>query len=133
MLHSRIKRVEELYQQELAKILAYEIRDPRVQMATATRVSVSKDLRDATVYVSLLGQEQEEAEEAIEALNAASGYIKHLLSERIVLKRLPHPRFKFDNSVEKAFEIYKVMDKIEPVDSQASNEHTPPGENESES
>jgi ribosome-binding factor A len=111
MLHSRMKRVEQEIQQELARILAYEMRDPRIQMVTPTHVSVSKDLREATVHVSFLNDDPESAEEAMNALEAGKGYIKRLLASRIVIKRLPDLHFRLDTSIGEAFELYKVLDK----------------------
>jgi ribosome-binding factor A len=131
MLHSRIKRVEELYQRELAQIMAYEMSDPRIKMVTATRVTISKDLRDATIFISVLSDDLEEQEQTVAALNAAKGYIKRVLASRIVLKRLPDPYFKLDHSVEKAFQLFKVMSQIQEEDA-AKGEDGPPGESESE-
>lgn len=112
MLHSRIKRVEDQYQKEIAKILAYDLRDPRIQMATPNHVKISKDLREAQVFVSVLPDDAESKAAAMEALESATGYIKRLLAKRLQLKRLPDPHFKLDESIGKAFEVYAVLDRI---------------------
>lgn len=115
MLHSRMKRVEEMIQQELAKILAYDLQDPRVRMASPSQVKVSKDLREAVVHISLLEDDPDVQAEAMEALESAKGYIKRLLADRVRLKRLPDPHFKLDTTCRDAFELFKVMDQVETL------------------
>ena len=111
MLHSRLKRVEQEIQHELARILAYEMRDPRILMVTPTHVKISKDLHEAVVHVSILNDDPESGAETMAALEAGKGYIKRLLAARIVIKRLPELHFKLDTSLSKAFELFKIMDK----------------------
>jgi ribosome-binding factor A len=112
MLHSRIKRVQEEYHHAVANILAYEIRDPRLEFASVTRVKISKDLREAVVYYSLLNDDAEAVEQAREALESARGYIKRLLASHIELKRLPDPRFVLDTTTRDAFHIFKLMQEV---------------------
>ncbi|HNY27093.1 MAG TPA: 30S ribosome-binding factor RbfA [Candidatus Sumerlaeota bacterium] len=112
MLHSRIKRVEEEYHHAVANILAYEIRDPRLEFASVTRVKISKDLREAVVYYSLLNDAEDAIQEAREALESAKGYIKRLLAAHIDLKRLPDPRFLLDTTTRDAFHIFKLMQEV---------------------
>ena len=110
MLHSRLKRVEQEIQQELAKILAYQMRDPRIRMVTPAHVKISKDLHEAVVHVSILDDDPESAVETMAALEAGKGFIKRLLAARIVLKRLPELHFKLDTSLSKAFELFRTLD-----------------------
>lgn len=111
MLHSRMKRVEEEYQHELARILAYELEDPRLKFATVSSVSIARDLSDATVYISFLEDDPEKEREAMHALEAARGLIKRLLAERLVLKRHPNPHFRLDTTVRDAFHLFKIMEE----------------------
>ena len=111
MLHSRMKRVEEQYQHELARILAYDLEDPRLQFASVTSVSVGRDLSDATVYISFLKDDPEEERAGMAAIEAARNRIKHLLSERLALKRLPNPHFRLDTTVREAFHLFKIMEE----------------------
>jgi ribosome-binding factor A len=96
----------------VANILAYEIRDPRLEFASVTRVKISKDLREAVVYYSLLNDDAEAVEQAREALESARGYIKRLLASHIELKRLPDPRFVLDTTTRDAFHIFKLMQEV---------------------
>jgi ribosome-binding factor A len=82
MLHSRIKRIEEEYKQALAEILNYEIDDPRIEFASVSYVHVSKDLGNAVVGISLLQDDPEQAQDCMDAIASAKGYIKRLLADR---------------------------------------------------
>jgi ribosome-binding factor A len=112
MLHSRIKRVQEEYHHAVANILAYEIRDPRLELISVTRVKISKDLRESVVYYSLLNDDEEAINQAREALESAKGYIKRLLAAQIALKRQPDPRFILDTTTRDAFHIFKLMQEV---------------------
>jgi ribosome-binding factor A len=109
----RIKRVENQVARELAVILDQDIKDPRVGMATVSRVRVSKDLRAADIHVSRLGDNAQEDADCMAALAAASGYIRKLLGERIALRFLPELRFHLDTSARKAMELEKLFKEIE--------------------
>ena len=61
MAHKRVLRVAEMIRRELSVILDRKMDDPRIVMATVTRVELSKDLKYAKVLVSLLGDEDEQA------------------------------------------------------------------------
>ncbi len=74
---TRVDKVADLLKKEVALLIQSEVRDPRVGMASVTGVKVSKDLAHASVYVTLLGKSNaEEAQEGIEALNKASGFLR---------------------------------------------------------
>ncbi|NQU42177.1 30S ribosome-binding factor RbfA [bacterium] len=128
MLHSRMKRVEEVYQQEVARILAYDLQDPRVRMVTPVGVKISKDLSEAIIHVSIFSDDPDEARETMAALEAAKGFIKHLLATRLDLKRLPEPHFKQDSSIGEAFKIFHLIDQARDEDS----EHPPREDEEGE-
>ncbi|MBN1868311.1 30S ribosome-binding factor RbfA [Candidatus Sumerlaeota bacterium] len=116
MLHSRLKRVEELLGQELAKILNYDLRDPRITLVSVTGVKVSRDLSEAVVHVSLLDDAPEKVRDAMEALESARSYVKRLLAERVSLKRHPDIHFKHDPSTSEAFHVFKILEEIQRED-----------------
>ena len=81
-------------------MLAGELKDPRLDvLATVTEVRVSPDLKLAKVYVTVAGTEDEQAS-ALEGLTAASGFIRHELSERLQMRRTPELHFILDRSEE---------------------------------
>ena len=112
MLHSRLKRVEELLTQELAKILNYDMRDPRIALIGVTGVKVSRDLSEAIVHVSFLEDAPEKIDGTMEALESARGYVRHLLAQRVDLKRIPEIHFKYDPTESQAFRVFGLMEEI---------------------
>jgi ribosome-binding factor A len=102
--------VAEQIRVEIAEILQRELKDPRIGLATCTRVNVSGDLRVAKVYVSVLGSEPEQ-KQTMEALGSASGYVRHLLSRRLGLRVSPEVRFMFDPSVEYSIKLEKMLEE----------------------
>lgn len=95
---------------DIAEILQRELKDPRIGLATCTRVNVSGDLGVAKVYVSVLGSEPEQ-KQTMKALGRASGYVRHLLSRRLGLRVSPEVRFIFDPAVEYGIELEKIIEE----------------------
>ena len=96
---------------EISRIICFELNDPRMGFATVTRVSVSPDFRQATVYVSALGTEGERSR-ILHGLKHASGFIHRNLRDRIEgLKYIPQLTFKHDPSVEGAVKMEKLIDE----------------------
>jgi ribosome-binding factor A len=78
---TRAERVSDAVQQELAVLIRDEVRDPRVGMVSVTDVDVSRDLAYAKIHVTFVGDHsQKEIDEAMAALNGASGYLRKLLA-----------------------------------------------------
>lgn len=96
----RTERVADFLRKELATLLQFEVRDPRVGMVSITSVEVSRDLAYARVYCTVLGKEDAtEAEEALQALNKAAGFLRTRLSKGSKMRTVPQLRFMFDSSV----------------------------------
>lgn len=111
MSSPRPERVQEALRQEISRIVQNEMRDPRLGFLTITAVDLTRDLRYARVYFSVLGEEKDK-KLALKGLNSAKGYIKGLLSDRIKLKFMPDIEFKIDESFEHTKKIYDILDKI---------------------
>jgi ribosome-binding factor A len=107
----RPERVQEALRQEISKIVQREIKDPRIGFITITKVDLTKDLRYAKVYFSVLG-ERKDNELALKGLNSAKGYIKNLISDRIKLRFVPEVVFKIDDTIEYTKQIYGLLDRI---------------------
>jgi len=112
MSSTRIKRVSHLLRNEIGEILENEITDPRIGFVTVCHVEVSKDLRRAVVFVSILSDDSQVEAETLEALENARGYIKSLLSERIVLKFLPDLSFRIHRGASHAARIEAILRKL---------------------
>jgi ribosome-binding factor A len=94
----RTKKIADQIKQELAWIIDHKVKDPKKGFITITRVRMSPDLRLASVYFSVLG-ENEDAAVSLEALKRANSYLRLQLRERIKLRYLPELRFFFDDSI----------------------------------
>ena len=88
-----------------------EIHDPRIGFVTITKAQVSKDLRQAKVYFSMIGND-EEKEKTMEGLQSASGYMRREIGKRLKLRYFPEITFKFDDSLEYASRIEKIIKEI---------------------
>ena len=98
--YSRTERVADALRRELAALIQFEVRDPRVGMVSVTEVAVSRDLSNAKVFCTVLGKEDEpQAKESIAALNKAAGFLRTQLSRASSMRTVPQLRFYFDRSV----------------------------------
>lgn len=111
MTNPRPERVQEAIRQEMSRIVQNEIKDPRLGFLTITKVELTKDLRFARVYFSVLGERREKVK-ALKGLESAKGYIKGLLSDRIKLRFTPDIQFKIDDSFEHVKKIDDLLDRI---------------------
>ncbi len=116
MSRQRPERVQEALRQEISKVVLEEIKDPRIGFLTITKVEISKDLRYAKVYFSVLGGAKEKAL-ASKGLNSAKGYIKGVVADRIKLRLVPELSFRIDESIEHTEEIYNMFKKIKKKES----------------
>lgn len=111
----RSQRLAEELKNEISAIIAQEIKDPRVGFVTVTEVTVSRDMRQACVAVSVLGSPQEK-QETLGALVRATGYIRRLISARIRLRHTPELVFAYDDSIERGDKMMRLFDEIETED-----------------
>lgn len=103
-------RLQDQIHAELAGMISLELKDPRIGFATVTRVELTADLRSAHVWVSVLG-EKEAQEETLEGLSSAAGYLRHELSLRLRIRRVPELTFVLDHSAEDAARIESLLDQ----------------------
>jgi len=104
-----IERLSEMLHREIGTVIAQEVRDPRIpDVVTVTEVKLSKDARNATVYVSVMGGDSDKRA-ALDALANAAPYIKRLVASRVVTKNFPHLVFKLDTSIEYGQHINELI------------------------
>jgi ribosome-binding factor A len=111
MSSQRPGRVQEAIRQEVSNIIHGQIRDPRLGFLTITGVELTKDLRYARIYFSVLGEDKEK-KLALRGLNSAKGYIKGILGDRIKLRYMPDIEFKIDDTLERTRHIYDLFEQI---------------------
>lgn len=115
-MSQRQERVADLLRRELSEIIRRDVRDPRVGLVTVSDLSVGRDLGHAKVRVSVLG-EDEERQEAIEALSRAKGFIRSLLARRVSLRTVPELSFHLDRGAEHSQRINELLESLHDDDS----------------
>lgn len=111
----RAKRVAEGIREELASMLALDLRDPRAAGAVVTRVEVTADLRGAKVWVRLLEATDDAArrKELLDALTRAAGMLRREVTQRLALRHAPTLRFVYDEGVERSSRVEELLAEIE--------------------
>ncbi len=110
----RMRRVNEALREVLSETVG-ELKDPRIGFVTVTGVRASRDLRHATVYVSVLGSERKR-ETTLRGLEAARAMLQSRVNQELHLKRTPHLAFEYDPTVERGVRLSKLIDEVAPGD-----------------
>ncbi len=120
-------RVAELIQAEIADLLLRQLKDPRLTMATISRVVVSPDLRHARVYVSRVGSEAEQ-QAAMAGFHQATGFIRSHLGKRLKLRYVPQLDFQLDTAIAYGVRVSRLLHELLPRETpDEGEEHTPHG------
>jgi ribosome-binding factor A len=96
------------------------LKDPRIGFVTVTGVRATTDLTQATVYVSVLGDERER-ERTLEGLRAAHGVLQGRVARELGFRRTPVLSFEYDPAIERGVRLTKVIDELAPGDSDAEH------------
>ncbi len=107
---ARSLRVADQIQRELAEIIRTELKDPRVAMITLTGVEVTADYSHAKVFYTLMGGAAQRAETEA-GLKQAGGFLRSQIARRIKLHSIPQLHFVYDASVERGFELSRLIDE----------------------
>jgi ribosome-binding factor A len=109
----RVERIAEEIRNEVSLMLAGELKDPRLAgTVTITEVRVTPDLRTVRVYVSLADEDEAERASTLAGLQAAKGYVRHELVERLQLRRAPEVLFVLDQSEEIGDRIDQLLRNV---------------------
>ena len=104
------ERLGEALREEIATILEGELSDPRIGLVSVSEVQLAPDSKSARVMVVVDGDEGE-AEETMEGLQAAVGYIRRELTERLQLRRAPELLFQLDRSRESLARVEELLNR----------------------
>lgn len=115
MTNSRLRRVNEAIKQIVSAVIP-GLQDPRIGFVTVTSVETTSDLDQATVWVSVYGSEREQ-QDALDALDGASGLFQGRINRELHLRRTPKLVFKYDAAVERGVRMTKLIDELTPADS----------------
>ncbi len=116
--YKRSQRVSDLLRKEIADIIIYRLKDPRIGFITVTGVDVTDDIKMARVYVSVFHPEEKNS--TLEILNSAKSFIRSELSKRLRMKFIPSIEFRLDTSIEYGNRIEKLLKESEEKDDNSS-------------
>ena len=109
----RVERVNSLIRQEISELLRRQVKDPRLgNLVTVIDVSTSPDLRHAKIFISRIGSNEEEKQETLSVLAAASGFFRNELAKRLRLRHIPELSFQWDVSIERGDHLLQLIDKV---------------------
>ena len=107
----RTRRVAELIRRALADIIRDRLPDRGLGLLSITATEVTRDLSRATVFISLLGEEEDQ-ERATKILNEESSALRHELSRTLNLRHTPEINFRYDLSIERGARLSRLIDDL---------------------
>ena len=124
----RTDRIDALLREEIGAILARDVSDPAIGFTTITDVETTPDLAHAQVWVSQIGQPDERAA-SLAALGRAMPYVRHLLGQRVRIRRIPELHLRVDETAERGTRVLRLLADLEsgqaPVTEVASADTLP--------
>ena len=112
MSGDRMRRVDEAMREVLSDAITSELSDPRVGFVTVTAVDTSPDLRQARVFVSVLGTDPERRR-SLDGLRSAHGYLQRRVADQLHLKHTPTLDFVYDDTAERADRLERMLADME--------------------
>ncbi|MCC7441718.1 MAG: 30S ribosome-binding factor RbfA [Bdellovibrionales bacterium] len=115
---TRRARVEALILEELTVLIRRGIKDPRVDGASVTRVELTEDARQATVYVSALGFDALPADDdtlarCVEGLSSAAGFLRRKLGPSLQIRHIPELLFRADRGLSNTLRVEELLRQLE--------------------
>jgi ribosome-binding factor A len=108
----RVNRVEDVLLRALSDVVRDKVRDPRIGFVTVMSVSVTPDIRNAKVYVSVIGNEKEKSD-TLKGLKASAPFIRREVAHQVMLKAMPELTFIYDESPERGERMMNLFKDIE--------------------
>jgi ribosome-binding factor A len=132
MAVNRTDRLNSLLREVITEVIKKDVRNPNVsEMTTVTRVDITKDLRHAKVYVSIMGTDSEK-QATLEALRSAAGFIAVNSSQKVVMRFFPDLNFVLDDSVDRHMRIEDLLREINDEKKLRNEEESDDSESPSE-
>ena len=118
----RIERVNGLLREEISALIASQVNDPRLKgIITITRVQTASDLRNARVYVSVMGTEAVRRE-ALNGIQSSASYLRRELRDRVALRYVPFLKFALDDAMLDADRLMGIIDNLEVPEASEGDE-----------
>jgi ribosome-binding factor A len=115
----RDRRAAEMIRTEVAKIIASELADPHLGFVTVVGVKLTKDLKRAIVFISVMGDEVQRRE-TVNHLERARGHVKNLLRHRITMRYMPEIHFEYDTLLAQEARISELIADLHRNESPAT-------------
>jgi ribosome-binding factor A len=106
----RAERLAEEIREQVAQMIASQLKDPRLGFVTVTRVELAHDLGHARVYVGVLGSEAER-EKSLQSLHQASGFVRRELGKRLRIRHTPEIEFRYDKGLDATDRVARLLEE----------------------
>ncbi len=107
----RVEKLQEQIKQEVSDIILRGLKDPRIGFVTVTKVEISNDLKNAKIYISILGSKHQ-FEDTWQGLKHSCGFIRQELAKRIRIRFIPEIAFYPDTAMQCSAHIQELINKI---------------------
>lgn len=121
--YPRTQRVRQLLKEEISRLLQRDVKDARIGIVTVTDVEVTRDLRNAMVYVNVAGDDARKSE-ALKGLSSAAGFLRSRLGRELRIRRVPELRFSIDRTQEHAARISELLAEVKTSEEHDDGEDT---------
>jgi ribosome-binding factor A len=108
----RTERLGEEIREEVARMISGELKDPRIGFVTVTRVNLGPDLRQARIFVGVLGTEKQR-QASLVGLKQASGFMRRALGQRLRLRYTPELHFQYDEGLDASDRVARLLSEIQ--------------------
>jgi ribosome-binding factor A len=105
----RAERLAEEIREQVARMIASDLKDPRIGFITVTRVELAHDLGHARIHVGVLGDEAERKKSLL-ALQQASGFVRRELGRRLRIRHTPEIEFRYDKGLDATDRVARLLD-----------------------
>jgi ribosome-binding factor A len=113
----RIQRIQSMMKDELTLLINRELKDPRIPSVSVTNVELTRDAKQATVFISILSLNQTSADpelmkSCLDALEKSKGYLKKSISKIMQLRFVPELLFREDKGLENTLRVHELLKQI---------------------
>lgn len=118
MASRRALKAAEAIREVVSMAILVDIKDPRVQDVTVTRVEMASDMRSAKIYVSVMGDEKKQIL-SLRGLESSAGFLQSKVAKRIDTRYTPRLSFVVDEGVKKSLEVLRILKEVLPKETTA--------------
>lgn len=127
----RTDRLGEEIREEVAKIIGRDLKDPRIGFVTVTRVELTHDLRNAKIFVGVLG-DPAERQKTLSGLRKASGFVRREIGRRIRMRITPEIAFQLDTGLDATDRVAQILQEVHAADAASGADEPAGGEPDGE-